>query len=211
MSARIAQTRQRDMDAILQRGGHQPRLIKCSEPEYLSIQSNLRCEFDNGILEVLPMPMTSHQMILAVLFRLLDEYFNGHDLGTTLFTGVNVQLWPGKYCQPDIAFMATENADRIHEEYWEAADLVVEVVSPDAKSRRRDLKDKRLDYAKSGIGEYWIVDPKNESITVLTLNDGKYSVHGVFGLGETARSAKWRSLKVPVSAVLTIGGRGLPR
>ena len=61
---------------------------------------------------------------------------------------------------------------RIHEKFWEGADLVMEVVSDD--DRRRDVVTKRLEYAKAGIAEYWIVDPQQATITVLKLADGKY-------------------------------------
>ena len=52
-------------------------------------------------------------------------------------------------------------------DFWTGADLVVEVVSPDDPSR--DTQDKRLDYAEAGIPEYWIVNPLDETVTVLVL------------------------------------------
>jgi len=61
------------------------------------------------------------------------------------------------------------------------------VVSPDY--RRHDLETKRREYARAGIPEYWIVDPEEEQITVLTLKEGKYVVHGMFERGMVARSA----------------------
>ena len=71
--------------------------------------------------------------------------------------------------------MSEEHRDRIGEEYWEGADLVMEVVSRDAESRKRDLLQKPLEYAEAGIQEYWIVDPRKSSIMVLTLQGKMYS------------------------------------
>ena len=55
-------------------------------------------------------------------------------------------------------------------QFWETANLVVEVISPDDPDR--DLVDKRRDYAAAGIAEYWVIDPRDDSIQVLHLRDG---------------------------------------
>ncbi|MGK7904711.1 MAG: Uma2 family endonuclease [Hormoscilla sp.] len=52
--------------------------------------------------------------------------------------------------------------------------LVVEVVSPGRENADRDYRYKRSQYQARGIAEYWIVDPIQEQITVLTLVDGLY-------------------------------------
>jgi Uma2 family endonuclease len=50
--------------------------------------------------------------------------------------------------------------------------LVVEVVSPGQE--KRDYRYKRSEYGARGIGEYWIVDPQLEQITVLEWVEGFY-------------------------------------
>ena len=50
--------------------------------------------------------------------------------------------------------------------------LVVEVVSPD--SVKRDYRYKRSEYAALGIAEYWIVDPIQQQVTILVLDEGLY-------------------------------------
>ena len=72
--------------------------------------------------------------------------------------------------------------------FWTVADWVVEVVSAGAKRRRRDLEEKRLEYAVTGIAEYWIVDPLTKTISVLELKQAEYTVAGEFGLGQHADS-----------------------
>lgn len=52
--------------------------------------------------------------------------------------------------------------------------LVVEVVSPGKTNEDRDYRYKRSEYAARGILEYWIVDPQNSKITILSLVDGLY-------------------------------------
>ena len=62
--------------------------------------------------------------------------------------------------------------------------LVVEVVSSsdsDKKSRDRDYIDKRSEYAARGIPEYWIVDPIEGIVLILSLQDGDYIARSFTG------------------------------
>jgi len=77
---------------------------------------------------------------------------------------------------------------------------VVEIVSEDG--RERDLIEKRADYAEAGIPEYWIVDPKENRIEVLTLRGGSYATHGDFKRGESATSEMIEGFAVEAGAVL---------
>ncbi len=52
--------------------------------------------------------------------------------------------------------------------------LVVEVVSSGKENENRDYRYKKSQYQARGIGEYWIVDPIQQKITVLTLVEGLY-------------------------------------
>jgi len=52
--------------------------------------------------------------------------------------------------------------------------LVVEIVSPGTTNEARDYRYKRSEYAARSIAEYWIVDPQQAQITVLTLVAGLY-------------------------------------
>ena len=172
-----------------------------SEEEYLSLDTNHLIEFSHGQLEVLPMPTQSHQLLVIALFELLRNYVRTRKLGTVLFAPMRVQLWPGKYREPDILFMRTEHDSRRSDSYWEGADLVLEVVSPD--DPQRDTVTKRREYAQAGIPEYWIVDPADVSISVLTLRGTEYTLHGEFVAGETATSVLLDRFEVEVAAVFS--------
>jgi Uma2 family endonuclease len=106
----------------------------------------------------------------------------------------------GKYREPDLLLVRDANDPRRQNRYWLGADLVIEIVSPDKPTR--DTEEKPRDYAEAGIPEYWIVNPLDETITVLTLHSDAYSTHGVFRRGEAATSKLLAGFAVEVNAVL---------
>jgi Uma2 family endonuclease len=172
-----------------------------SEEEYLALPGNRLVEYSDGRLEVLPMPTTLHQWIVLFLYRAL-EAFGGSKLGLALAAPLRVRLWPGKFREPDVVFMLNAHRDRIGQEFWHGADLVMEVVSDEPADRRRDLVTKRREYARAGIPEYWIVDPKRKQITVLRLKGARYVAHGTFKSGQQARSHLLPGFSVDVAAAL---------
>lgn len=170
--------------------------------DYLELPGNRLIEYCDGVLEFLPMPTTLHQWIVLYLWEALKDFTGGWDgLGLALTAPLIVRLRAGKFREPDIVFMLASHKHRAHEDYWEGADLVVEVPSKGAKARRHDFVTKQREYARAGIPEYWIVDSKLKQITVLRLKDKKYEVHGVFKSGEQATSRLLPGFGVDVAAV----------
>jgi Uma2 family endonuclease len=101
--------------------------------------------------------------------------------------------------------MLRENAARIGEQFWEGADLVMEIVSGSDDDRRRDLVTKRSEYALAGIPEYWIVDPREGRITVLHLDGDSYALHGEFTEGSRATSVLLPGFSVDAAEALAAG------
>ncbi len=178
-----------------------------SEEEYLALTlyTNHFVEFVDGNVEVLEMPTLTHQLIVAFLYRLIPDFVSSHNLGITVIGPLRVRLRARLIREPDIMVMLKENVSRAREELWESADLVVEVVSKDDNSRRRDLVQKRQDYAEAGILEYWIVDPQEEQVTVLKLAGKSYRVHGQWIGKQTATSVLLKGLDVPVNKIFEGG------
>jgi Uma2 family endonuclease len=159
-----------------------------SEEEYLSLPGNHLSEFDHGRVEVLEMPIELHQRLVAFLFRVLLEFVNRSAPGVVLFAPFPIRLWEGKIREPDLVFMHAAHAHRRKDKYWEGADLVMEVLSPEDPKRDKDIK--RREYAVAGIPEYWLIDPTDQSVTVFVIEGGSslYSVKGVYREGLQAVS-----------------------
>lgn len=176
-----------------------PRQGQWSIEEYLNLPTNHLVEFTNGKVEILPMPSESHQLIIAFLYERLRDFVRVRALGLVLFAAMPVRLQNDKFREPDIMFLFAEHAHRRHRKYWDAPDLVMEVVSQ--TYRKHDLETKRVEYAQAGIPEYWIVDPETRTITVLTLDGETYAEAGIYGENETAASVLLPGLNVAVNEV----------
>ncbi|MEG4423946.1 MULTISPECIES: Uma2 family endonuclease [unclassified Microcoleus] len=81
--------------------------------------------------------------------------------------------------------------------------FVVEVVSPGRVGSDRDYERKRAQYAARGIAEYWVIDPIEEVVTVLRLEDGQYVEVGGFRDGEAIVSPMFPQLNLTVQQILS--------
>jgi len=83
--------------------------------------------------------------------------------------------------------------------------FVVEVVSPYRNQKddnyKRDYIEKRLQYEKRGIPEYWIVDPQVQVVIVLELINGKYQATEFTG-NQQIVSPTFPKLKLTAAQVL---------
>jgi Uma2 family endonuclease len=82
--------------------------------------------------------------------------------------------------------------------------LAVEIVSAGKENEDRDYRYKRSEYGARGIAEYWIVDPSQAQVTVLTLVDGLYE-EAVFQGDNCLVSSTFPTLGLTAKQVLQAG------
>jgi Uma2 family endonuclease len=171
-----------------------------SEAAYLWLtdHTNRLVEYTDGEIEVLPMPTTRHQVILRLLFLALYAFINPQG-GTVLFASLRLRIRKDKFREPDLLLLKDARDPHNQDRFWTGADVTLEVVSED--DRGRDLIEKRHDYAEGRVPEYWIVNPQDETITVLRLDGVAYVEHGVFRRGDIATSLVLPGFTVSVAAV----------
>ena len=144
-----------------------------SEVDFLKFHTNRMAELVNGRLEMLPMPTLKHQRILIKLLDFFRSAVDAGPGGLVLFAPLPIKLFAGTIREPDLLYIAPANQPLPEVDYPSHIDVAVEIVSEGADARKRDYEDKRVDYAKAHIAEYWIVDPQEHRVTVLILEGDK--------------------------------------
>lgn len=195
-----AATSQDALNAVL--GEAMPSQGCWSDEHYLWLTDRARrpIEFTDGRVEVLPLPTERHQIILLFLYRLFYAWLHEPRRdGVVVTSGLRMRVREGKFREPDLLLLRDRSDVRRRDRFWLGADLVAEIVSPDDPAR--DLVVKRADYAEASIPEYWIVDPRGETVTVLTLAGDACVEHGVFARGDTATSPLLDGVAVDVAAL----------
>lgn len=163
-SAEAASDRQRELAAKLLFD------TRWSEDAYLAIaELNRHVEYSNGHLLIHETPSPEHQRVVRRLTRRLQDWAESRKAGEVLFAPMPVRLWPGKFREPDIVFYAGKHRARIGTRFAGVPDLAVEVVSESTKAV--DREDKAAEYARAGIREYWIADPRQRAVTRYVLDE----------------------------------------
>ena len=132
-----------------------------------------RHELINGELFVSPSPAFMHQVISANVYSRLERFVQEEGVGRAFYAPIDVIVAPDTVLIPDIIYIARDRLKNTGgQTIGEPPDLVIEILSPG--SRHRDLHVKRELYARFGVKEYWLVEPQEQSLTVLALSGGRY-------------------------------------
>ena len=158
------------------------------------------CELINGEFNQMPPATPEHQFLIDFLVRMINNWANSIEpIPGLAFTTIGLALSDRYAPTPDIVYLRTQNLHLIRRGMVEGVpDLVVETLSSD---RNRDLVMKRAIYAEAGIPEYWLVDPVNDTITVLELSGPEYAERAVLSRGDTLTTATIPGLEIELDQV----------
>jgi len=124
-----------------------------------------RHELIDGVHCVTPSPFVPHQMVLGNLYFHLRLYLDVHPTGRLFLSPSDVVLSTCDIVVPDLFFVSEARRHIVQEANVQGApDLVVEIRS--RSTARRDEGVKLALYDRSGVGEYWVVDPRAEVVRV---------------------------------------------
>jgi Uma2 family endonuclease len=122
----------------------------------------LRGEWVDGKVEFMAPANTEHSEIQNLLLFALSAFVDFHRLGKVWGPEMAVKLPRMRRRRvPDIVFLSQSRLELVEKTFINGApDLIMEVVSPDSESR--DWRKKYQEYERSGVKEYWIIDPASE-------------------------------------------------
>jgi Uma2 family endonuclease len=132
-----------------------------------------RYEIIGGELFVSPSPVPKHQELSQRLMLLIGMHVRERNLGKLYAAPLDVRLGEHDIVEPDLLFISTDRLGIIGATTINGApDLLIEVLSPSTRARDESLKADL--YARTGVREYWLVDPEARTLAMHALDDGRW-------------------------------------
>lgn len=151
---------------------------------YRMLPEGTRCEVIFNELIMSPSPSREHQLLFIKLSSLLFQFLESTQQGTLLSAPFDVYFEPKQsVVQPDLFVVFKEHEHIIQKNGVHGVPgVIIEIIST---KRSHDTKRKRALYEKAGVNEYFLIDPENKMVTLLTLNtsgiyEQTYELAGIF-------------------------------
>ena len=139
-----------------------------------AVREGDRVDLIGGEVFVTPAPDRDHQSALRNFLALILAALRANPSGEVWFAPYDVRLSAHDVVQPDILYLSRERLGLSTQRgVLGAPDLVVEALSP--ATRDLDLGARRELYERSGVREYWVLDPRARTATLLRLADGRFA------------------------------------
>ncbi len=175
--------------------------------------TNIRYELVNGVLVEMSLGTGKHGRAIHRLAKRIEAVAEAMGTDWVVLPGLvgietSLQGTESTVRIPDVVVMPEPQWDAIGERPGSATIfrketapiMVIEILSPSTKSA--DLGDKRDEYAARKILEYWLIDPKKQSISVLRLDRKTYIEVGVFSGDTLIVSPTFPTLNLTTEQVL---------
>ena len=126
----------------------------------------MRHELIDGEHYVTPSPNRKHQKVSGNLFLLIGSWLEQRPIGQLFYAPFDVVFSRFDVVEPDLLYMSNERATEVltQANVQGAPEIVIEIGSPG--TRKRDETIKRRLYERTGVAEYWIVDPDIDVVRV---------------------------------------------
>ena len=134
-----------------------------------------RYERIQGEEKQLAQPATPHASVAMNLAFIFRGYLRGKRC--RVFGEVDVFFDEANHFVPDLVIVCDRDKIKYNGIHG-APDLVVEILSPG--TARDDRTRKKEVYERAGVREYWLVNPKDRSVEVYHLIEGKYLLDNLY-------------------------------
>lgn len=177
--------------------------------DLLDWDTSIRYELYDGQPVALASPSDLHQEVSGELFVQLHAHLRGKRC-KVYAAPFDVRLFEGQedspedvdtVVQPDLLVVCDpKKVDRrgVHG----APNLVVEILSE--STRRNDRWTKFRMYQQAGVGEYWIVDPMAQVVSVHVLEEGAYPSPAVYKRDSILPAAVLEGCQIDLSTVFPL-------
>ena len=126
----------------------------------------LRHEIIDGEHYVTAAPNLRHQELVGRLFLTIGGFVEDRpERGRAFLSPFDVVFSFHDIVEPDLVFVAPDQFEILTDKNIQGTPaLVVEILSPSTRKRDREIK--RQLYDRSGVREYWLVDPEQDVVTI---------------------------------------------
>jgi Uma2 family endonuclease len=126
----------------------------------------LRHELIDGEHYVTPSPNTKHQRVSINLTVLIGSWLERNPIGKLFHAPFDVVFSNFDVVEPDLLYLSNARAaEALTTQHVRGVpELVIEIGSPG--TRKRDETVKRRLYERTGVSEYWVVDPEIDTIRI---------------------------------------------
>lgn len=123
-------------------------------------------ELIDGEHYVTASPNLKHQRVSGNLHLLIRLWLESHPMGQIFYAPFDVVFSRFDVVEPDLLYVSNERAHAVltPADVKGAPELLIEIGSPSTRTRDETIK-RRL-YERSGVSEYWVVDPDLDAIRV---------------------------------------------
>ena len=178
---------------------------KYTYKEFLEITKNVeRVELIDREIIYMSSPSTEHQRISGNLYFTLRQYFNDSqcEVVTAPYDVIldNEEQRNKNSVQPDLMVIC-DKSKFTKNNYTGVPTVIIEIVSP--SNATHDTITKLNLYDRFKVPEYWIVSPKNKSVTIYKYEDDiqSYGEFTIYNKDDAANSEIFKQLLIPLNEI----------
>lgn len=162
--------------ATLERTGPLYRELAVTREQYLGLPDDgYKYDMIDGVLFVSPSANPSHGRRQSRLAHLIETYLDQHTIGQCILE-VDILLPDGgDVLRPDLCFVRNEHLSIVLNQIHGVPDMVAEILSDSTAKRDLDVKAQR--YLANDVPEYWIVDPRDNTMQLWLAVAGVWERH----------------------------------
>lgn len=174
------------------------RSVRLTYEDYLHLPPDRRWELIEGAPRVVPAPNRRHQTILLRLSLVIGRFLEENGGGSMFFAPFDAVLSDIDVFQPDIVFVSDADMEVLNDDNVRGNPTwVVEVLSNPYYER-----DKFKRYEVAGVGEYWLVNPYEDTLSVSFIEGVEYTTPLLYEPPQSVRPRCLPGIDIDLSYVL---------
>lgn len=151
-----------------------PQTERMSARQYIDHPlSERKSDLIEGVFVMASPASFVHEDVQSLILTTMRIFVDAHGLGKVMGPNTAYQLSEENVFQPDISFIQSVRVKLAKTVYFPGPpDIAVEIVSP--SSRHYDEIEKKVNYGRFGVQEYWLINPLEQSVIFYARMDGEW-------------------------------------